>query len=79
MKAANELGYSIPNDFSLSGFGGYEATSYAHPTITTVSYPFRELGEQALYNLKAIIDEEEVPMEMVLDNELTIKDSTISC
>lgn len=79
MKAANELGYSIPNDFSLSGFGGYEATSYVHPTITTVSYPFRELGEQALHNLKAIIDEEEVPMEMILDNELTIKDSTISC
>lgn len=77
LKAANDLGYSVPQDFSLSGFGGYEATSYVHPTITTVSYPYRQLGEQAVHNLRKLIAGESVPIEIVLENELTVKKSTV--
>lgn len=78
LKAANDLGYLVPQDFSLSGFGGYEATSYVHPTITTVSYPYRQLGEQAVHNLRKLIAGEDVPLEIELANELTVKKSTIA-
>ncbi|MBG9982357.1 LacI family DNA-binding transcriptional regulator [Aerococcaceae bacterium DSM 111020] len=46
--AATHLGYAIPDDFSLSGFGGYKATQYVVPNITTVNYPFYETGELAV-------------------------------
>ncbi len=46
--AATQLGYAIPEDFSLSGFGGYKATQYVVPNITTVNYPFYETGELAV-------------------------------
>lgn len=76
LKAANELSYTIPQDFSLSGFGGYEATEYSHPTITTVSYPYRTIGKQAVEHLKQLINHEDVPMETICPNELTIQKST---
>jgi LacI family sucrose operon transcriptional repressor len=77
LKAANELGYSVPEDFSLSGFGGYEATVYSHPTITTVSYPYRFIGKQAVENIQALIEGREIPIETICPNELTVQKSTI--
>ncbi|MCC5896155.1 MAG: LacI family DNA-binding transcriptional regulator [Alkalibacterium sp.] len=76
LKAAKELGYSIPEDFSLSGFGGYEATAYVSPTITTVSYPFREMGIEAVNKLVRLIGKEEVPYISEMSNELVINQST---
>jgi len=76
LKAAKELGLSVPEDFSLSGFGGYEATSFVSPSITTINYPFRKLGELAVGELEQLIKEKEVAVEMVLSNELAIKNST---
>lgn len=43
--ACAELGISIPQDISLSGFGGYGVTQNVYPHITTVNYPFYEMGE----------------------------------
>lgn len=76
LKAAKELGYSIPEDFSLSGFGGYEATAYVSPTITTVSYPYREMGIEAVNKLMKLIGREEVPYVSEMSNELVINQST---
>lgn len=76
LKAASELGYSVPKDFSLSGFGGYEATSYVTPTITTVSYPYKKLGKESVKKIALLINKEEVPMLSELGNKLVVKEST---
>lgn len=76
LKAATELGYKVPEDFSLSGFGGYEATAYTSPTITTVSYPYRRLGIEAVEKLVKLINKEDVPEVIELPNELIINQST---
>lgn len=76
LKAANELNYSIPGDFSLSGFGGYEATAYVSPTITTVSYPYRQMGIEAVNKVRQLIEKEEVPLITDLPNTLVINEST---
>ncbi|AYW50156.1 LacI family transcriptional regulator [Tetragenococcus halophilus] len=76
LKAANELGYKVPEDFSLSGFGGYEATNYVYPTITTVRYPYKKMGVEAINNLKKLINGEEVPLIIELPNKLLINNST---
>ena len=46
--AALQLGYKLPDDFSLSGFGGYKSAQYLTPSITTVNYPYYEMGEMAM-------------------------------
>ena len=76
LKASKELGYSVPEDFSLSGFGGYEATAYVSPTITTVSYPYRETGLESVDKLVKLINKEEVPHVSEMKNELVINQST---
>ncbi|WP_080145630.1 LacI family DNA-binding transcriptional regulator [Marinilactibacillus piezotolerans] len=76
LKAAYELGYKVPEDFSISGFGGYEETDYVHPSITTVSYPYKEMGREALNNLMELVKGTEIPYQILLPNQLTIKKST---
>lgn len=76
LKAANDLGYSVPKDFSLSGFGGYDTTNYVTPSITTINYPYKRLGEEALEKIHKIINKESVPQLTELTNELVIKKST---
>lgn len=76
LKAAYELGLDVPEDFSLSGFGGYEATSYVTPSITTVDYPYHTLGEESVRKIHQLIAKQEVPILSSLVNVLEIKDST---
>lgn len=78
LKAAYELGYKVPEDFSLSGFGGYESTNYVNPAITTVTYPYWELGIYAMDNLRKLLKTQEIPETIEMKNELNIKASTRS-
>lgn len=77
MKAAHTLGLSIPTDFSLSGFGGYEVTSIVTPTITTVKYPYEKLGSVSVTNLIELIEGEDKLITIELPNELIARESTI--
>lgn len=53
--ASMKLGLKIPDDFSLSGFGGYSVTKNVFPHITTVSYPFKKLGETVILQAQNIV------------------------
>lgn len=53
--ASAELGIQIPNDISLSGFGGYSVTQNVFPHITTVDYPFYEMGETVMKQIIQMI------------------------
>ena len=77
MKAAHTLGLTIPEDFSLSGFGGYEVTSIVTPTITTVKYPYEELGSVSVANLIELIEGEYKVITIELPNQLIARESTI--
>lgn len=74
--AAQDLKLKIPEDFSLSGFGGYSESDYAYPRITTVDYPFYELGKKALELLKKLIATGSIPLLHTMGNELHVKPST---
>lgn len=45
LKASRELGIHVPDEISLSGFGGHSDTQNVFPQITTIKYPFYEMGE----------------------------------
>ncbi|MBM6615564.1 LacI family DNA-binding transcriptional regulator [Desemzia sp. RIT804] len=77
LKAAHTLNKNIPSDFSLSGFGGYEVTSIVSPSITTVKYGYKELGEVAVDQLFHLINREEVKNNVLISNTLIKRESTI--
>lgn len=76
LKATHQLKIAIPAVFSLSGFGGYQITSVVSPTITTVKYPYQELGEMAVKNMLLLLEGSDIPEKTVLTNELIVNEST---
>lgn len=76
LKAAHQLKISIPNVFSVSGFGGYQITTVVSPTITTVKYAYQELGEIAVENLLLLLEGLPVPKKTILKNKLIESEST---
>lgn len=76
MKAAHEAGLRIPDDISLSGFGGYEAAQIVSPPITTIRYPYKRLGRLAVHTLIQLMEGKEMPDLQMLSNELLLGGST---
>lgn len=75
-KAAKALGKRVPEDLSISGFGGYAITELVTPTITTVRYPYKELGRLAVENMVRLLEGEDIPKCITLSNEFVAKEST---
>lgn len=71
MKAAADLGKKVPEDFSLFGFGGYDITNYLNPPITTIRYPYYNIGQEAIkYLLNLIKKKDSKTKNISLSNEL---------
>ncbi len=70
-------GMRIPQDFGISGFNDIEAMAAAHPTITSVRTPRREIGRQAMTMLLARLgDEDPGPYVRDLGATLIPREST---
>ncbi|MDD6794446.1 MAG: trehalose repressor, partial [Clostridiaceae bacterium] len=71
IRYAFEKGYSIPNDISVAGFGGYDVGLAVHPTITTIDIDYSALGRKAAdsiiasVELEEIVDEEEISLKLI--------------
>lgn len=76
-KASVTLGKRVPEDVSVSGFGGYSITDLITPSITTVKYAYKEMGKIAVENLLRIIAGEEIPRRITLGCEFVKKESTL--
>lgn len=76
MKAAHDLGISIPGDVSIAGYGGYDLLSYVSPALTTIKYPYYKIGHMALDTMEKMIKKEKVPHQQALENELIIRQTT---
>jgi len=77
-KASVALGKRVPEDVSVSGFGGYSITDLITPSITTVKYAYKEMGRIAVENLLRIIAGDEIPKRITLGCEFVKKESTMS-
>jgi len=78
LRAAKEKGLKVPEDLAVVGFDNISFSSMCDPTLTTISQPKYDLGctamELLLGNIRAGVNE---PVEIVLENELIIRESTI--
>ncbi|WP_227396342.1 LacI family DNA-binding transcriptional regulator [Jeotgalibacillus aurantiacus] len=60
MRVARELGYRVPEDISISGFGGYTVSAMIHPSLTTIEFDHQETGVLAASTMEKLIIGEEV-------------------
>lgn len=80
LRAARERGLAVPEQLSVVGFDGIEASLYTTPALSTVGYPIRKLGEQAAAMLIARIQQPHVaPQELVLTPQLVARESSALC
>lgn len=78
LRAAREKGLKVPDDLAVVGFDNISFSSMCDPMLTTVSQPKYDLGCTAMeLLLKTIRGELAEPVEIVLENELVIRESTI--
>ncbi|GEK90525.1 LacI family DNA-binding transcriptional regulator [Alkalibacterium kapii] len=76
MKAASELGLSVPEDISMAGHGGYDLLSFVTPALTSIKYPYYAIGEMAVDTLENMILKKEVAQYQVVPNELVVRETT---
>ncbi len=75
MRAARELGLSIPGDVSIVGFDDLFFAQYTEPPLTTIRQPKREMGQQATAILLAILSGES-PESKLTRGALVVREST---
>lgn len=75
LKAAYDLNIKVPEQLSISGFGGYETTSIVTPMITTVAFPYQRTGKCAAASMLALLEGEDIPYLQRMDFQIIEKES----
>jgi DNA-binding LacI/PurR family transcriptional regulator len=82
IEAITSLGLSVPGDISIVGVDDIALASHAHPPLTTISVPKREMAEATTELLLLLLQSPEVdeePQKIMLDPHLVIRQSTALC
>lgn len=76
LKAAQVLGFRVPEDISVVGFDNIQFGSFATPALTSVDLQSERMGAVAMQKLLASIDGQEVEPLTVIDAQLVLRAST---
>lgn len=76
LKAASNLGVSVPNQVCIAGFGGYDLGNYVQPTLSTVQYQFQKAGATAMVTLANLINGVATPRVTLMPAKLKLRQST---
>jgi DNA-binding LacI/PurR family transcriptional regulator len=78
LRAAREVGRSVPQDLSIASMDGYEYGQYTEPPLSTVRYPRPEMGRAALTLLRDIAQNKGPKPPRVVVRGATIEGSCIA-
>jgi LacI family transcriptional regulator len=77
MRAAGDLGLTIPGDLSVAGFDDIEFSNYTLPRLTTVSGKAENSGRDAVRLLLRRIEQPDLPRQVTTtDVQLIVREST---
>jgi DNA-binding LacI/PurR family transcriptional regulator len=62
VQEATAQGLRVPDDLSIVGFDGIEATAWTDPPLTTVEQPIEEIAETAVNALRTMMDAPRKPL-----------------
>lgn len=79
MKTIKQMGYSIPNDISVTGFNNEFHSSFVEPALTTVFHPTFEMGQETARLLIGQMNSDypHSPRQIVMKTGLVIRESSI--
>ncbi|HYE82635.1 MAG TPA: LacI family DNA-binding transcriptional regulator [Clostridia bacterium] len=76
IKAANELGFRVPDDIAVIGYNDFEVATIVEPNLTTVRVPIFELGRESANMLIHILKGEDIEVKnKIIPTEFIIRDS----
>jgi LacI family transcriptional regulator, galactose operon repressor len=74
--AAHQMGLRVPEQLSVVGFDDAEFAASLHPALTTVRYPSREIGAQAIECLVRLVQNGTLsPQSLIVPTQLVVRDS----
>jgi DNA-binding LacI/PurR family transcriptional regulator len=76
LRAAGQVGISVPADLSVTGFDDVPAAAAADPPLTTIHQPLQERGFKAGALVQALLAGEPVPEETEYPVTLVVRAST---
>ncbi|MCF4008878.1 LacI family DNA-binding transcriptional regulator [Rheinheimera sp. UJ63] len=77
LTTARELGYSVPEDFSVVGFDNVNFAYYTYPKLTTIDYPISAMGHMAArWVLSQVYQQADTEVQQVFEPHLISRDST---
>lgn len=77
LRAAKEMGYRVPEDVSIIGYGDVPFASMTDPPLTTIRSPYQEMGHEAAHMLVRLIHGKRLSRKhLVLPVELIVREST---
>ena len=80
LQTLGRIGCSVPDDVLVSGFDDVGIAKLTMPRLTTIHQPCTAIGEQAFRRLLArIANPDQVPMEVLLQAPLVVRESTTRC
>lgn len=79
MDAIKDMGYKVPEDIAVAGFGNSRMSNLVEPKLTTVELPFHKMGIYGARLLFDLIEDEEksyqTPKGITLQTKLRIRKS----
>ena len=76
MKAAQTLGFRVPEDISVAGFDNIDFGSYTLPPLTTVDLRSERMGAAAMEQLLAQINGKPAAPSTIIEPQLVLRHST---
>jgi len=78
MKAVREAGLRIPEDIAIVGYDDIDFAFCLESPLTTIRFPKREIGEEAISVLEKKIDGQKCHSNLKIPVELVIRQSSLS-
>lgn len=74
MNCARDMGYNVPNDFSIIGFDNIDLAKAFRPRLTTINQPAEKIGELAIELLIKHIEDKykNLDREIILEHEIVL-------
>lgn len=75
-KASKEIGFKIPDDYSVVGYDNIITTEYLSPPLTTINQPKIYIGENSINTLlDQINNKDNIPKKIVIEPQLIERES----
>lgn len=75
LRYLHENNIKVPDEISLAGFGGYDVGSVSYPTLTTVEFDYKLIGEKTANGILELIEGKKIKEDNTVSLKLIERES----